>query len=104
MIWRRSSRAPVDDRPVIDAIVVGREKQQVGAAAAAEPDAVAGPQLALGDGLAVDERAVARLAVAQDEPAVLRDDLGVLARHLAAAEPQVVGLAPADRERHPIDA
>ena len=30
-------------------------------------------------------------------------DFGVLARHLAAAEAQVVGLAAADGERHPIE-
>ena len=96
MIWRRSSRAPVVDRPVRLRASSAAEKHEIGAAAAAEADAVARPQLAFGDRLAVDERAVARLLVAQDEAAVFRVDLGVLARHLAAAEAEVVGFAPAD--------
>ena len=54
----------------------------------------------LGDLLAVDVGAVARLRSRSDEVAVLdRDDLGVIARHLAAGQAQVVGLAPADLER-----
>ena len=65
MIWRRSSRAPVVDRLRQAALVVAGQEHEVGAAAAAEPDAVAGAQLALGDRLAVDERAVPRRLVAQ---------------------------------------
>ena len=103
MICRRSSRAPVVDRLERLRSSLGRQKDEIGAAAAAEPDAVARAQLALGDRLAVDERAVARLAVAQEVAAVVGHDLGVLARDLAAAEPQVVRLAPADRERQPVD-
>ena len=56
--------------------------------------------IALGDRLAVDESPVPRLAVAQAVMPVLRCDFGVLTRHFAAAEPQVVGLAPPYRERH----
>ena len=44
------------------------------------------------------------LAIAQQIPAVLGDDLGVLARDLTAAEPQVVRFSPADRERQRVDA
>ena len=55
-------------------------------------------QRALGDLLAVDVGAVARLLVAEHELVVLRVDLGVIAGHLAAGQAQVVGLAPADLE------
>ena len=53
----------------------------------------------LGDLLAVDVGAVARVPVAQPETAALDGDLGVVARHFAAGQPQIVGLAAADFER-----
>ena len=53
----------------------------------------------LGDLLAVDVGAVARGAIADEEAVRLEDDLGVVARHLAAGQPQIVGLAAADLER-----
>ena len=52
----------------------------------------------LGDRLVVDVRAVARLLVADQEYAVGREDLGVIARDFAAGQPQIVGLPAADAE------
>ena len=51
---------------------VGEQEDHLGAAGAAEPDAVAVRQRALGDLLAVDVGAVAGVAVAEDELVVLR--------------------------------
>ena len=65
---------------------------------AAETDAIAVREGPLGDLLAVDVGAVARVAVAEHEMVVLERDLGVVARHLAAGQPQIVGLAAADLE------
>ena len=53
-----------------------------------------------GHRVAVDEGAEARVLVAQQVARALHHDLGVIARHLAAAELQVVGVAAADGERH----
>src|SRR5579872_6469525 len=53
----------------------------------------------LGDRLVVDERAVARLPVFDDEAAVFLDDFGMIPRHLAAGEAQIVGLAAPDAKR-----
>ena len=103
MICRRSSRAPVVD--LLDTLrsSSAARKIEVGAAAPAEPDAIARAQLALGDRLAVDEGAVPGLAVANLVLARIGGDLGVLARDLAAAEPQVVGLSSPDGKRDVID-
>ena len=62
-------------------------------------------QCPLRDLFAVYVGAVARIAVAQHEVVVLNGDFGVIARHLAAGETQVVGFAAADlelpfRDRH----
>ena len=58
---------------------------------------------ALGDLLAVDERAVARAAIAQHVGAVDLRDLGVIARDVAAGQPQVVLAAAADRDERLVD-
>ena len=81
---------------------VGGEHQLDGVGAA-EPDAIAVLEHALGDLLAVDERAVARAAIAQQEPAVVLDDLGVLARDVGADDLQVGGGAAADQELRPVE-
>ena len=58
----------------------------------------------LGDLLAVDERAVARGAVAQQiASAVVADDLGVLARDVGADELQIGGRAPPDEEHGAVE-
>ena len=62
-----------------------------------------GPQVAFGHRVAVEERAVARLAVAQNQPAAVEDDLGVLARHLAAREAQIVAVTAANAERKMVE-
>ena len=54
-------------------------KHQLDRVGATEPDAIAVLENALGDLLAVDERAVARAAIAQQEPALVLNDLGVFA-------------------------
>src|SRR6185503_5121667 len=82
---------------------LARQEHQVGAAAPAEADAVARLEVALGRRLPVDESAVPRRLVPEDVLALLERDFSMLARHFAAAEPQVVGFAPADGERQAID-
>ena len=79
--------------------LIGQQEHELGAAAAADADGVAGFEHAFGDGLAVDVGAEARAAIAEHEAAALLDDLGVIARHFAAAETQIVGLPAANRER-----
>ena len=69
----------------------------------AEADRVAGLQLALGDLLAVDERAELRLAVAQQDPAVLHEQLGVLAGDVGAGDADVALAAPAEGQHRPLD-
>src|SRR5262249_28138140 len=85
------------------ALVVGREEGQVRASAAAKPHAVARLQLALLDGLAVDEGPVPRLLVADDIFAVFLRDFGVLSGDFAPAQPEAVGFATPDHERRPVD-
>ncbi len=85
-----------------DAAGVG-EEDHFGAAGAAELHPVAVRQPVLGHRLAVDERAVARAAVLEDQRAVLADDLGVLARDVAAHQPHVALGAAADRQRGLVD-
>jgi hypothetical protein len=85
------------------AFVVGRQEGQVGAAAASQPDTVAGLQLALLDRVTVDERPVAGVLVAQQVSAVLAHDFRVLAGDLAAAQPEAVGFATPNREGRPVD-
>ena len=86
-----------------DAGLIGQQEHQFGAAAAADADGVAGFEHAFGDGLAVDVGAEARAAIAEHEAAAVLDDLGVIARHFAAAETQIVGLPAANRERQLFD-
>ena len=100
--WRRSLTALACDRSVCAGRVAGQE-HDVGAAGAAELDAIAVRQLVLGDRLAVDEGAVARALVAQDPVAVLLDDLGVLARHVAADQAEVALGAAADAQQRLVD-
>ena len=52
---------------------------------------------------AVDVRAVARAAVAQDVLAAVVRDLGVVARDVAADQLQIVPAAAADREHRLVD-
>ena len=85
--------------PVGDGLRFGDEKDHLGAAAASETDAVAVHERALGDLLAVDVGAVPRAAVPDHESAVRVDDFGVVARHLAPGQAQIVGFAAADLER-----
>ncbi len=84
---------------------VGEEEHHLGAAAAAEPDAVAVHERPLGYLLAVDVGAVARALVADEKLVVLGVDLGMVARDLAAGQAEIVGFAPSDlevalRDRH----
>ena len=70
-IWRRSPIAVVV--ALLDGgRAVGEQEHHLGAAAAAEPDAVAVHERPLGDLLAVDVGAVARALVAEEELVVLR--------------------------------
>ena len=81
-----------------------REEHELGAAASAEPDLVAMPQRPLGDLLVVDERAAARPAILQHEPAVFElNDLGVLARHVGADRAQIALALAADAEDRLVD-
>ena len=82
---------------------VAGQEHHVGAAGATELDAIAVRQLVLGDRLAVDVGAVARALVAQDPVAVLLDDLGVLARHVAADQAEIALRAAADAEQLLVD-
>ena len=60
-------------------------------------------QRVLGDAFAVDVRAVAAAAIAEHEGAVFGGDFGVVARHIAAHQLQVVAAAAADREHRLVD-
>jgi len=78
---------------------LSNQKHDLGPTGAAKPDPVAVRQ-PLADHLRlIDERAVARATVLDDEAASLDDDLGVVARHFAARQTQVVRLAAPDGER-----
>ena len=70
---------------------------------AAETNAVAVLQRPLGDLLAVDERAIARAAIAQREAAVLLNNLGMFARDVGADDLQIGGRAPADQKQRAIE-
>ena len=74
------------------------EEDHLGPAAPAEPNPVAVGERPLGDLLAVDVGPVAGVTVAEHEMVVLRARFGVIARHFAAGQAEVVGLAPADFE------
>ncbi len=78
-------------------------KHQFDRVGATEPDAIAVLEYALGDLLAVDERAVARAAIAQQEPALVLNDLGVFARDVRADDLQVRRRAAADQELRAIE-
>ncbi len=65
----------------------------------AEPDLVAVHQDALGDLFTVDVGAVAGIPVLQLEAIAVDGDFGVVARHFAARQAQIVGFAAADFER-----
>ena len=67
------------------AVPVG-EHHQVGAAAPPEAYPIARSQLAFGDGIVVDERAVPRLAIPQDHVVAVEQDLGMLARDFTARQ------------------
>ena len=99
---QRRQLAQVVDRARMRAVGVRHalagQEHDVGAAGAAELDAVAVGQLVLGDRLAVDVGAVARALVAQHPLAVDLDDLGVLARDVAADQAQVALGAAADAQ------
>jgi hypothetical protein len=79
-------------------VVVG-EKDDLDVVAVPQADGVAVQERPLGDLFVVDERAVARGAVAQQvAPVVVADDFGMLARHVGADELQIGGRAPSDQE------
>ena len=104
---QRRELAQIVDRAGVRSIgvrgTVAGQEHHVGAAGAAELDAIAVRQLVLGDRLAVDVGAVARALVAQDPVAVLLDDLGVLARHVAADQTEIALRAAADAEQLLVD-
>ena len=78
---------------------VGEQEDHLGPARPAKPDLVAVHEHALGDLFAVDVGPVAGIPVLQLETVSVDSDFGVVARHLAARQPQVIGLAAADFER-----
>ena len=84
------------------AFLVAREEHEVCTAATAQADAVARANLDFVDLFAVDEGAVPRCLVPDEELCPVLRDLGVLARDLAAAEAQIVRLPAANRERQAI--
>ena len=104
---QRRELAQVVDRAGVRSIGVrgplAGEEHHVGAAGAAELDAIAVRQLVLGDRFAVDVGAIAGSLVFQDPVAVLLDDLGVLARHVTAHQPQVALGAAADAQQLFVD-
>ncbi len=79
------------------------QEHQLRAAAASQAYEVAVLQLMLGDAFAVDVGAVARSAIAQDEVPVVERDLGVIPRHIAANQLQIVAAAAADRIHRFVD-
>jgi hypothetical protein len=80
------------------------EENQIGTAAAAQPDSVAMPQRPFGDLLVVDERAASRSSIPQHEPpVVLSHDLGMLSRHIGAGRPQMAIALAADAEHRLVD-
>ncbi len=80
-----------------------QEEHELGAAAASKADQIAVLQLVLGDAFAVDVRAVPRAAIAQQEAAVVERNLGVVARHIAANQLEIVPAAAPDREHGLVD-
>ena len=86
-------RRPLDRRRRI-----GQEEDHLRAARPAETDPIAVRQRAFGDLLTVHIRAVARVPVAEHEMVVLERDFGVVPRHLAPGQPQIVRLASPDLE------
>ena len=103
VICRRSSRAPVVDRleTLCSSPAAGRRgrRRRRGPAGSRSPDrsshSVTGSPLT--NVPYRDSRSRSR------KLAVVGEDLGVLARHLAAAELEVVGLAPPDGERNAVE-
>ena len=83
-----------DRRPLPRGGCVADHEDDVGAGGAPELEPVATHQLVLGDLRLVDEGAVTRAPVPQQEPAGLAHDLGVVARHVTAGQADVV-LGPA---------
>ena len=75
---------------------VAGQEHHVGATGAAKLHLVAVRELVLGDGLAVDVGAVARLLVAQEPLAVDFHDLGMLTRDVTAHQAHIALGAPAD--------
>ncbi len=104
---KRGELAEVVDRAGVRSVGVrgalAGEEHHVGAAGAAELHPVAVRQLMLGDRLAVDVSAIAGSLVLQDPVAILLDDLGMLARHVAADQPQVALGAAADAQQLLVD-
>ena len=84
-------------------LLILEQEHQLGAAAAAQAHQVAVLQRVLGDGLAVDERAVPRAAVPEDVLAAIQGDFRMVARDVAAHELQIVAAAPADGEHRLVD-
>ena len=78
---------------------VGEQEHELGAAGAAQADAVAVRERALGDLLVVDVGAVAGLRSRISEPAAVERDFGVVARHFAAGQAKIVRFAAADAEK-----
>ncbi len=79
------------------------QKHDVGAGGASELNPIAMLERALGDLLAVDERAIARSAIFEHVGAVALGDFGVVARDVAASQAQVVLIAAADRNGWLVD-
>ena len=100
-------RAKVDDAGRVADMRIGRivrEKNQLGAAAAAEANLVAMAQRPLGNLLVVDERAASRPAILQHEPPVFEPhDFGVLARNVGADRAQIALALAADAEDRFVD-
>ena len=75
------------------------QEHHLSTAAAAKPHQIAVRQRFLGDLLAVDERAIPRATVAEHVLFVVACDVGVVARHVAAHELQIIAAATADGKR-----
>ena len=82
---------------------VAEEEDDFRVVGLAQADAIAMHERVLGGPLAVDERAEARLAVAQAAHAVLGDDFGVQAGHARALHADVGLAAAAERQRRLVD-
>jgi hypothetical protein len=92
------NRAALDRRGI-----GGRGEHDLGVARLSEAQAVARHEHVVGDALAVDEGAEARLLVVQGADAVLHRDFGVEARDIGAREPEIGFRAAADREERLVD-